>query len=117
MPPQKGLLLLNASNYTRKDKMLKRTNFFIYKPSRGNAFEEIQEIYMKIAKCNTNATTVLLTMVILCLVLQYVVFSKNFIRSRMKKLLCPILCKEIVYSATFSCFQSLIRKLNCKQQQ
>lgn len=69
MPNQKGLLFLNVSNYTCKDKMLTRTNFFIYKRSRRNAFEEIQEIYMKIAKCNTNATTALLAMIIPCLIL------------------------------------------------
>lgn len=68
MPNQKGLLLLNASNYTSRHKMLKRTDFSIYKPSRRNASEEIQEIYMKMAKCNTNATA-LLAMVILCLIL------------------------------------------------
>lgn len=74
-------------NYTSKDKMLRRTNFSIYKLSRRNAFEQIQEIHMKIVKCNTNATTALLPMVILCLIPYYVVFSKNFITSRIKQLL------------------------------
>lgn len=47
-------------NYTSKDKTFKRPNFSTYKLSRRSAFEDIQEIHIKIAKWNTNAATALL---------------------------------------------------------
>lgn len=37
-------------NYTSKDKTFKRPNFSTYKLSRRSAFEDIQEIHIKIAK-------------------------------------------------------------------